>query len=109
MEARDNAHVNQLLLIPCVILDFLCIHPFRDGNGRMSRLLSLLLLYKNGYDVGNMFHLKNKSIIIEHTTRKHYDGLRMAGIRIRIVISLLLKIFFQCSICAIRSLISALQ
>lgn len=52
MEARDNANINQLLLIPCVILDFLCIHPFQDGNGRMSRLLSLLLLYKNGFDVG---------------------------------------------------------
>ena len=52
MEARSDANVNQLLLIPCVILDFLCIHPFRDGNGRMSRLLSLLLLYKNGFDAG---------------------------------------------------------
>ena len=51
MEARDNPGVNQLLLIPCVILDFLCIHPFSDGNGRVSRLLSLLLLYKSGYDV----------------------------------------------------------
>ncbi|MBQ9274704.1 MAG: Fic family protein [Succinivibrio sp.] len=51
-EARDNPHLNQLLLIPCVILDFLCIHPFQDGNGRMSRLLSLLLLYKNGFDAG---------------------------------------------------------
>lgn len=50
--ARDNSGVNQLLLIPCVILDFLCIHPFADGNGRLSRLLSLLLLYKSGYDVG---------------------------------------------------------
>lgn len=52
MEARSDANINQLLLIPCVILDFLCIHPFRDGNGRMSRLLSLLLLYKNGFDAG---------------------------------------------------------
>ena len=52
MEARGNANINQLLLIPCVILDFLCIHPFRDGNGRMSRLLSLLLLYKNGFLAG---------------------------------------------------------
>ena len=51
-EARDNPNVNQLLLIPCVILDFLCIHPFRDGNGRISRLLSLLLLYRNGFDAG---------------------------------------------------------
>ena len=51
-EANSDANINALLLIPCVILDFLCIHPFRDGNGRMSRLLSLLLLYKNGFDVG---------------------------------------------------------
>lgn len=51
-EARDDPNINQLLLIPCVILDFLCIHPFRDGNGRISRLLSLLLLYKNGFDAG---------------------------------------------------------
>ncbi len=51
-EARDNVAINRLLLIPCVILDFLCIHPFPDGNGRLSRLLSLLLLYKNGYDAG---------------------------------------------------------
>lgn len=52
MDARNNSNINQLLLIPCVILDFLCIHPFSDGNGRMSRLLSLLLLYKNGFDAG---------------------------------------------------------
>ena len=52
MDARDNPRINKLLLIPCVILDFLCIHPFTDGNGRVSRLLSLLLLYKSGYDVG---------------------------------------------------------
>ena len=51
MEARTNSNINQLLLIPCVILDFLCIHPFDDGNGRVSRLLSLLLLYKNEYDI----------------------------------------------------------
>ena len=51
-EARDNPNINQLLLIPCVVLDFLCIHPFRDGNGRISRLLSLLLLYRNGFDAG---------------------------------------------------------
>lgn len=52
MDARDNPRINKLLLIPCVILDFLCIHPFTDGNGRVSRLLSLFLLYKSGYDVG---------------------------------------------------------
>lgn len=52
VEARDDAAVNKLLLIPCVILDFLCVHPFRDGNGRLSRLMSLLLLYRNGFDAG---------------------------------------------------------
>ncbi len=51
IDARDNPNINNLLLIPCVILDFLCIHPFSDGNGRVSRLLSLLLLYKSGYDI----------------------------------------------------------
>ena len=50
IDARSSYSVNQLLLIPCFILDFLCIHPFSDGNGRMSRLLSLLLLYKNGFN-----------------------------------------------------------
>ncbi len=50
--ARDDAAVNRLLLIPCVILDFLCVHPFSDGNGRLSRLLSLLLMYRNGFDAG---------------------------------------------------------
>ena len=51
MDARANSNINQLLLIPCVILDFLCIHPFLDGNGRVSRLMSLLLMYKNEYDI----------------------------------------------------------
>lgn len=44
--------IDPLLLIPIFILDFLSIHPFIDGNGRMSRLLTLLLLYKNGYILG---------------------------------------------------------
>jgi Fic family protein len=52
MDARDNYSINRLLLIPCLVLDFLCVHPFSDGNGRMSRLLSLMLLYKNGFDAG---------------------------------------------------------
>jgi Fic family protein len=52
LDARSNYGINQLLLIPCVVLDFLCIHPFADGNGRISRLLSLLMLYKNGFDAG---------------------------------------------------------
>ena len=57
-EGRQNSNINSLLLIPCYILDFLCIHPFMDGNGRMSRLLTLLLLYKSGYDVGKYVSLE---------------------------------------------------
>ena len=52
IDARDNVRINNLLLIPCVILDFLCIHPFADGNGRVSRLLTLLLMYKTGVNIG---------------------------------------------------------
>ncbi len=48
---RSECDINKLLLIPCFILDFLCIHPFRDGNGRVSRLLTILLLYRSGYDI----------------------------------------------------------
>jgi len=50
-EARNDADINNLLLIPCFISDFLIIHPFMDGNGRISRLLTMLLLYQEGYGV----------------------------------------------------------
>lgn len=76
MEARDNANINQLLLIPCVILDFLCIHPFRDGNGRMSRLLSLLLLYKNGYDAGKYVSFEEQ---INNYKAYYYDSLKQSS------------------------------
>ena len=69
-EARDDMGVNNLLLIPCFILDFLCIHPFIDGNGRMSRLLTLLLLYQEGYDVGR--HVSMEARI--SATRDRYYG-----------------------------------
>lgn len=72
LDARDDSEINQLLLIPCVILDFLCIHPFRDGNGRLSRLLSLLLLYKNGYDVGKYISFEEK---INRHKRSYYQTL----------------------------------
>ncbi|MGN0362121.1 MAG: Fic family protein [Bilifractor sp.] len=70
--ARDNPNINQLLLIPCVILDFLCIHPFRDGNGRISRLLSLLLLYKNGFDAGKYISFEEQ---INKRKGNYYDAL----------------------------------
>lgn len=76
MDARNNANINQLLLIPCVILDFLCIHPFRDGNGRMSRLLSLLLLYKNGYDAGKYVSFEEQ---INNYKAYYYDSLQKSS------------------------------
>jgi len=57
--AIQDSEINRLLLIPCFIQDFLSIHPFLDGNGRTSRLLSLLLLYKEGYDVGKYVSFEN--------------------------------------------------
>lgn len=75
-EARDNLRVNQLLLIPCVILDFLCIHPFRDGNGRMSRLLSLLLLYRNGFEAGKYISFEEQ---INLRKGNYYEALRQSS------------------------------
>jgi Fic family protein len=76
LDARGNANINQLLLIPCVILDFLCIHPFRDGNGRMSRLLSLLLLYKNGFDAGKYISFEEQ---INNYKAYYYDALQQSS------------------------------
>lgn len=76
MEVRSDANINQLLLIPCVILDFLCIHPFRDGNGRMSRLLSLLLLYKNGFDAGKYVSFEEQ---INNYKDYYYEALRQSS------------------------------
>ncbi len=76
LAARDDANINQLLLIPCVILDFLCIHPFRDGNGRMSRPLSLLLLYKNGYDAGKYVSFEEQ---INNYKAYYYEALRQSS------------------------------
>ena len=75
-DARGDANINQLLLIPCVILDFLCIHPFRDGNGRMSRLLSLLLLYKNGFDAGKYVSFEEQ---INEYKAYYYDSLKKSS------------------------------
>lgn len=77
MDAKNDENINQLLLIPCVILDFLCIHPFRDGNGRMSRLLSLLLLYKNGFDAGKYVSFEEQ---INNNKDYYYDSLEQSSI-----------------------------
>jgi Fic family protein len=70
--ARDDYGIPALLLIPCVILDFLSIHPFSDGNGRVSRLLTLLLLYKEGYDIGKYISFENQ---INKFKGNYYDVL----------------------------------
>lgn len=76
-EARDDSSINQLLLIPCVILDFLCIHPFKDGNGRMSRLLTLFLMYKNGFDAGKYISFEEQ---INKNKANYYEALRLSSI-----------------------------
>lgn len=68
----NEGHVDRLLLIPTYVLDFLCIHPFPDGNGRMGRLLTLLLLYKAGYEVGRYISLEQ---MVEDTREGYYDAL----------------------------------
>ncbi len=77
MDARSDANINPLLLIPCVILDFLCIHPFSDGNGRMSRLLTLLLLYRNGFDAGKYISFEEQ---INLHKIEYYEALRASSI-----------------------------
>lgn len=70
--ALDATAVDPLLLVPTYVLDFLCIHPFADGNGRMARLLSLLLLYQAGYEVGRYISLETA---IEEMKEAYYDSL----------------------------------
>lgn len=68
--------VDPLILIPIFINDFLCIHPFNDGNGRMSRLLTTLLLYRCGFVVGRYISLEKK---IEQHKEQYYDVLEQSG------------------------------
>jgi Fic family protein len=65
-----------LILIPLAILDFLCIHPFSDGNGRMSRLLTLMLLYKFNYQVGHYISLER---IFEESKESYYETLEASS------------------------------
>lgn len=68
-----NMVVEPLIVIPIFIHDFLCIHPFNDGNGRMSRLLTTLLLYRSGFYVGKYISLEAK---IAKNKDLYYDVLR---------------------------------
>lgn len=74
-EAKDE--VEPLLLDMMFILDFLCIHPFNDGNGRMSRLLTLLLLYQSGFIVGKYISIEK---IIEESKETYYEALQDSSI-----------------------------
>lgn len=75
-DARRDGTWDPLFLIPFYVLDFLCIHPFADGNGRMARLLSLLSLYHQGYEVGRFISLER---IIEKTKESYYETLYLSS------------------------------
>ena len=73
----EHTQIDPLLIIPCAILDFLCIHPYSDGNGRMSRLLTLLLLYKAGYLVGKYISIE---MVVEKSKETYYEALQDSSI-----------------------------
>ncbi len=73
LNAWKENKTDKLLLIPMFILDFLCIHPFEDGNGRMSRLLTLLLFYRAGFIVGKYISIE---MLIEQTKEIYYEALQ---------------------------------
>lgn len=75
-EKRDLGYVDELILIGTFVLDFLCIHPFMDGNGRMVRLLTLLLLYQSGYEAGRYISLEK---LIEETKERYYETLYLSS------------------------------
>lgn len=75
-KVTEEQKVDPLLVIPVFITDFLCVHPFNDGNGRMSRLLTLLLLYQAGYQVGRYISIEKH---IEKTKQSYYDALELAS------------------------------
>jgi len=73
IKAMEKNEHDPLLLIPMFVLDFLCIHPFNDGNGRMSRLLTLLLFYRAGYIVGKYISIEK---LIEKSKDTYYEVLQ---------------------------------
>ena len=76
LDAWAADRIDKLILIPMFILDFLCIHPFNDGNGRMSRLLTLLLFYRAGYIVGKYVSME---MLIEKTKETYYEALHASS------------------------------
>jgi Fic family protein len=74
-DALSAGNHHPLLLIGCYVFDFLAIHPFRDGNGRIGRLLTLLALYQSGYEVGRFISLER---LINESKETYYDALEAA-------------------------------
>ncbi|HEU4369278.1 MAG TPA: Fic family protein [Methylomirabilota bacterium] len=74
----DQSTAPPLLLVACLVLDMLCIHPFRDGNGRVSRLLTLLALYHHGHRIGRYISLER---VVEQTKEAYYDVLQRSSAR----------------------------
>lgn len=72
-EAAQDSRMNQLLLIACAVVDFLCIHPFADGNGRVSRLLTTRMLLDAGFDICR--YVSVEGMIDEHKAA-YYDALK---------------------------------
>jgi Fic family protein len=75
-KAIDAKEIDPLLLIAAFIFDFVSIHPFRDGNGRMSRLLTLLFMYRSGYIVGKYISVE---MHIERTKENYYESLLLSS------------------------------
>lgn len=97
-------NIPALILIPVLIHDFLCIHPFDDGNGRMSRLLTLLLLYKFDYFVGRYISIE---MLIEESKESYYEELQRSSKKwhtgendeipfIRYMLGVLLRAYEEC-------------
>ncbi len=76
-KAINKYNIDPLLVIPVFIHDFLCIHPFNDGNGRMSRLLTTLLLYRSGYVIGKYISLEKK---IQISKSDYYNALQQSSV-----------------------------
>ena len=77
-DTLKEKNVHPLIALAAFNLDFLCIHPFRDGNGRVSRLLLLLQCYSLGYEVGRYISLER---LIEQNKERYYETLEQSSQR----------------------------
>ncbi len=75
-QGLGDTEIDRLLILPLMVLDFLCIHPFKDGNGRIARLLTLLILNKDGYSVGKYISLER---IFEQQKVGYYESLEKSS------------------------------